>query len=842
MQFKSLSGLLSLALCATVFQLNAQSVRGRIYDKSLGEPMQFVNVAVVPRSDTTRVLGNITDANGNFRIDKLKNDTYTLRVSFLGYKPFQRTFTIRDRQRDVNVGTIRLEEDLQTLGETVVAAQRSGIKLEVDRKSFDISEQIAAMGASATEALEQIPSVEVDNDGNISLRGNTSVEIWINGKASGLTSDNRSSILDQLPAESIDHIEVIDNPSAKFSAEGSAGIINIVLKKNRAAGYYGAASANVNTEGRYKFDVNVNWSAGRWEGYGSAGYRHERNHLGGSESEQVNYATRTFQNSDSWNHRDGNGLFFRLGTTWHFTDNDEITLSGMAGPGDDDRVSESVYLNGPIDAADRPLAADSRMLRRTSGGGDRVFWNAQFNYRHSFSEKHTLEVNFSTGAWRSNNDNFYQDSTVNLQPLALDLQPTYGYISRPMHIRNRFSEGKIDYSNQLTERFKLEAGYQFNLSHENTPQESETAPDWEGTNPTIDEAYFNRFIYDSQIHAFYATGSLQLGSFGIMAGLRGEYWKVETESWTYDQEYNPALRDDPFTKDYFELFPSLFLSWQVTPTQQLQLNYTRRLRRPWGGELNSFRNTSDASMTSFGNPELTPEFSNSFSLNYLKTWEQHTLSLSAYYRPTSDVIQRIKYQDASGLMYQTNENVSKSQSSGLEMVLKNKLASWLDLTTSANAYYYKLDGFSFRINDYTVTGEGRESFSWNARMMASFVLPWEMSAQLTGNYRSKQAVSQGERKGNYSVDFGFKKNFMNRKFVLSVSGRDLFDSRKWETTTSSDTFWRHQKGWRGGRRFDFTLTWNFGNMKPKQRQRPDGEQQEGDDSSSGGGYDMGGVL
>jgi len=833
---------ITLMLASLVFStigadVSAQSVRGRIYDKKLGEPMQFVNVAVVAESDTANVTGNITDVNGNFRVEKLKKGTYTLKVSFLGYKPFLRKFSIRANQLDVNVGTIRLDEDLQTLGETVVAAQRSGIKLEVDRKSFDISEQIAAIGASATEALEQIPSVEVDNDGNISLRGNTSVEIWINGKASGLTSDNRSSILDQLPAESIDHIEVIDNPSAKFSAEGSAGIINIVLKKNRAAGYYGAASANVNTEGRYKFDVNINWSAGKWEGYGSVGFRHMRNHQGGSESQQLNYASRTYQDAHAWNHRDGNNLFFRAGATYHITDNDEITLSGMAGPGKDDRESESTYLNGPLGTDDTRLASTSMMLRRTSGGGKRLFWNAQLNYRHTFAEKHTLEFNYSMGAWSSDDDNIYQDSTVALLNGTAVLPALYSYTSRPTNIRNRNIEAKVDYSNQITERFKLETGYQFNNFHENTPQESEKGSDWKGADRTVEEAFFNRFIYDSQIHAFYATGSMQFGPLGVMLGMRGEYWRVNTESYNYAQEHNAALRDDPFKKDYFELFPSVFLSYQLTPTQQLQLNYTRRLRRPWGGELNSFKNTSDASMTSFGNPLLTPEFSNSFSLNYLKTWDMHTLSLSAYYRPTSDVIQRIKYQDQTGMMYQTNENVSKSQSSGLEMVLKNKFTSWFDLTTSANAYYYKLDGFRFNINDYEVTGEGRESFSWNARMMASFVLPWDMSAQLTGNYRSKQAVSQGERKGNYSVDLGLKKNFMNRKFVLSISGRDLFDSRKWETTTSSDSFWRHQKGWRGGRRVDFTLTWNFGNMKPKQRPQ---QNEQGDDDNSGSGYDMGG--
>lgn len=222
------------------------------------------------------------------------------------------------------------------------------------------------------------------------------------------------------------------------------------------------------------------------------------------------------------------------------------------------------------------------------------------------------------------------------------------------------------------------------------------------------------------------------------------------------------------------------MSYQLTETQQLQLNYTRRLRRPWGGQLNSFRNTRDASIVSYGNPELTPEYSHSFSLNYLKTWTEHSLMLSAYYRPTTDVIQRINYQGATdGIMYQTNMNVARSLSTGLEMVLKNKLFRILDLTTTANAYYYKLNGFSYDIDGQTVTGEGNSNFTWNARMQASIILPYDISIQATGRYRSRQVITQGYRKANYGLDLGLRKSFFSKALTLSVNCRDVFNSRKW---------------------------------------------------------------
>ena len=245
-------------------------------------------------------------------------------------------------------------------------------------------------------------------------------------------------------------------------------------------------------------------------------------------------------------------------------------------------------------------------------------------------------------------------------------------------------------------------------------------------------------------------------------------------------------------------------------------------------------------MVSFGNPELTPEFSNSFSLNYLKTWTEHSLLVSAYYRPTTDVIQRINYQSSTdGLMYSTSMNVAKSLSSGLEVVLKNKLFRILDLTTTANAYYYKLNGFSYDIDGQTVTGQGNHNFTWNARMMASLILPYDISVQLSGRYNARQVITQGHRNANYSMDLGMRKNFLNKALTVAVNCRDLLNSRKFENFTSNESFTRHQIHRRGGRNVSLTLTWNFGNMKAKKKKDgPDsGDMQDFDSQSysSGGG-------
>ncbi len=811
-------------IIGTVTAFAQGSVKGKVLDKQTDEVMEFVNV-VVETPAGKLVKGAITDVGGQFFISGLKDGTYQLQVSFVGYKTLTRQFTISAKNRQQHYNALYISEDAKVLGEVQVTGQRSQMKLEVDRKVFSVDQILAAAGGSASDLLENIPSVEVTTDGEISLRGNSSVEVWINGKASGLTTDNRAEILQQIPAESIERIEVIDNPSAKYSPEGSAGIINIVLKRDRKGGYYGSLRAGANIHGGWNTSGNINYSSGVFDAFANLGYRCRRNN-GGSKSEQHYKQTNEYQNYESDNTNKGGGLFARLGLTWHFTKNDDLSLGGMTLQGKHDNLTTTPYHYGTIGAT-----TDSyQMFRRNSGDGKMHMYHAEMGYEHRFSDTHKLTAHAEYNRWMSDNDNIYQDSVWYVD--MPHQHTTYSYQYRPMHVRNRSWEVKLDYENQISEHFKLEAGYNGRWSHENTPQESWMADNWEGTPLMEDELYYNRFIYSMDTHALYATVNTKIGKLGVMAGLRGEYWKVNTESYDYAQEHGTAAKEAPYKKDFFKLFPSLFLNYELTESAQLQLNYTYRLRRPWGGQLNSFRNTSDASMVSFGNPELTPEYTHSISLNFLKTWQEHTLSISTYYRPTTDVMQRIRYQNVDdGMMYMTTMNLTKRQSLGVELIGKNKLFRILDLTTTVNGYYNKLDGFSYVIDGQTVTGESDKSFSWDARMLASLILPYDISLQLTGNYRSRGVITQGYRKPNASLDLGFRKNFFNKTIAVAINWRDVFNTRHWENYTESETFWRHQKNWRDPN-VNIQVTWNFGNMNNQRRRgereelQPGNEQQQ----------------
>lgn len=325
---------LALSFMLFAFSALAQtgSVRGRIVDAKTKKPLEFVNVSIRTSGTKTPLTGTVSDSTGIFRINRVKNGTYTLTASFIGYKSVEKEFTISPTARNVNVKNILLEEDSQVIDEIQVVGQRSQMRFEIDKKVFDVESNISQAGGSASELLENIPSVEVDNEGEISLRGNSSVTIWINGKASGLSADNQAQILEQIPAESIERIELITNPSAKFSPEGTSGIINIILKKNRQAGYYGSLQVGADLLGGYNASGSINYSSGKIESYLNIGYRQRK-------SEGKDYTDRTnlddqgnpasYLNQKGWNDRDGGSLFTRAGLTFHLTSTDHLGIEGF---------------------------------------------------------------------------------------------------------------------------------------------------------------------------------------------------------------------------------------------------------------------------------------------------------------------------------------------------------------------------------------------------------------------------------------------------------------------------------------------------------------------------------
>lgn len=806
--------LLAALLITPAIAFADADITGTVISKTSGDPVDFATVTLRNARTGKEINGCTTDENGRFTFSRVPRGNYIVKVSFVGCVPQDRSVSVNNT--DITIPHITLADDTHMLQEVEVVGVRGQMKFELDRKVFNVDSNIAAAGVSASELLESIPSVEVDQDGEVSLRGNSSVTVWINGKESGLTADNRAQILEQIPAETIEKVEVITNPSAKYSPEGTTGIINIVLKKDRRAGYYGSAEIGGNTRGGANANFNINLNMGRWEAYAGLGGR-MRHNTGGNLSRR-SYDNGNYLNSDAESHNHGTNLFLRLGATYHATDRDQVYVNAFGMLGHRWGHTTTRY------ASDLPSQWTSN-LNRSGNRGDMQGTHAEIGYKHTWSDTHNLDFMIGYNHWGGPSANTFSQHQQWPDDSIIDI-----YQHQKMNMCTNSMEIKLDYVNQILPWLKLEGGYNGNFSHENSP--TTTLQGTAATDAVIAPSLFNRFIYSNDVNALYATLGGKVSSFSFSAGLRGEAWQVRTRSLAYGQE-----RDDVplYRKNNFALFPSAFLSYSLPGDNELQINYTRRLRRPWGGQLNSFRDIENPTNISYGNPELQPQYSHSFELNYLKTWDYHMISLSAYVRTSDDVTNRISYLDGN-ILYTTWANAGTETNSGVEIVSKNSLFGRLDLTTTANLYnsHFSDWNLDFRSPDggtFPVSGNAKDNFSWDIRCMASVRLPWQLSFQATGRYNSRRYTAQGSREPGWDVDAGIRKMFGD--WSVSLNCRDIFNSRKWHNYTYGDGYTQEGKFWRGGRTLRLTIKYSFGNMNSRKQHGPDGpDGMEGGDTPS----------
>lgn len=805
-----------LAIPSIVFAKG--NVTGTVVNKESGEPMDFVTVQIFnSRTGKPLQITATTDEAGNFTLTNVPDGSYVVKITNVGSVNQERPVKIAGA--DIKLGRISLADDTKVLQEVVVEGIKSQMRFELDKKVFSVDANIASAGQSASELLESIPSVEVDQDGEVSLRGDSSVTIWINGKDSGLTADNRAQILEQIPGESIDRIEVITNPSAKYSPEGTSGIINIILKKDRRGGYFGSAELSGNSRGGGNASFNINYNSSKWDTYASIGFR-MRHNTGGSEMRRL-FNDGTFTNSDARSPHHGNNLFIRAGATYHLTDKDDFYVNAFGMFGHRWGHSDTHYLSTVPNLWNTNFEV-SRTRSNHRGA------HAEWGYTHKWNDNHTIDAmvayNFWGGpSWDSYTEQQHYDAT------DLTIKE---YREQEMPIHSNTWEAKVDYTQQLTDWLKLEAGFNGNYSHENSPNTT-----LQGTSPedmVVAENLYNHFIYTNNVSALYFTLGGKVKNFSFSAGLRGEAWQIRSQSLDYWTSRKDA---DTFKANKFALFPSLYLSYSLPYDNEIQLNYTRRIRRPWGGQLNSFLNTSDPTNYSYGNEELEPQYSNAFELNYLKSFTWHLISVSAYVRTADNKINRISYLNPyDGIIYSTNVNVANQVNSGVEIVLKNSFfKSYLDLTTTVNLYNNHIGAWSYtgiaynpdpqQFTDkrtFTLARDSQNAFAWDARMMANVKLPWGMSFQATGRYSSEHKEAMGTHQGGWSVDAGLRKIAGNWSF--SLNARDIFDSRKFKSSTITDDYVQTNKRWRGGRTVSLTIKYSFGNMRPKNSNRKNSEE------------------
>ena len=834
-----------------VFTLSvmAAEITGKAVDFGTKKPIDFANVSVMQGDQL--ITGTITDASGNFTLN-IKDGQYTLVVSFMGYSEQRKEITVAGKP--LNVGRIALKEDTQTLQDVEVVAQGSSMRFELDKKVFTVDQNIASAGASVSDVLENIPSVDVDQEGNISLRNSEDVEIWINGKPAGLNSENRGQVLQQMPAGTIEKIELITNPSAKYSPEGTSGIINLVMKKDRAAGYYGSVQAGIDyalakpwtTPPGANVGFNINFNAGPVDGYFNVGYRYHTSN-GGSITDRYNLSGAGSQVLDSslikshltqegsQTHK-GGGMFARGGLNFHVAEGHTIGISGFGMVSDPKVFTMSNSNHRTYTYVDVLNSANNRTYTRDqSGTGYHPGGNATLDYTFEM-DNHKLTV---SGTYNNFGFNMLTDY------MQIEGGDTT-YQDQNSLSKEQGIEIKADYEWKPTPQSRLEAGYDYTRNWSNSSSDAHNN-NADGSHIRELNEYYAYFNGLTQNHALYITyGNRFWDKLSLQVGLRGEYYTRHLESFYKDDAGN--TRDSyaafPNKKDtsYFQLFPSAYIGYDFGNGHELQLNYTRRVRRPWGHQINPRMDFSDSTNIGYGNVDLLPAYTNNLELNYLKSWERHTLSAGVFWKYGEGAVQNIKYMDGN-VMKNTYLNVATRQELGVELVAKNRLfGELLQLTTSANFYWNNIAAVNQTImhqgTEIPVNLPKQNIFAGSVRVNAQFLFTKDFSGQLTAAYRSPRVVAQGTTSHSYSIDIGLRHTFLNKQLALALNVRDLLDSRARRNTTWGEGFWQFSENRWHSRSISLTLTYNFGNQMGRRRGRPDGDFDGGSDDfdDSGNGH------
>ncbi len=779
------------------------SIKAIVWDNTNDEPMSFASVSVMQNDKLVK--GTLTTLDGEFQFTNLQTGQYVVKFSMVGYLPVERYINLTGNIADVDLGRIALSENAQITREVEVVAQASQMRFDIDKKVFSVDQNLAAAGGSATDALENIPSVDVDVEGNISMRNNSNVEIWVNGKPAGLDDENRGQILEQMSAGDIDAIELITNPSAKYNPEGSAGIINLVMKKDRKAGFYGSVNAGLDyrTGAPYSGQTtgaSINFNSGRWDGYASLGFR---NILSGGKSEsRRKYFDEYGVITDSLNQTSEQlnrmlGLNARVGFNYRINDRNTIGVSGFVMGGN---------RNGDRDIDYHTMT--SEYLRHNTSTNNRLSGNATIDHTVRFDSAGTAELRTALIYSNSSSDNESQYLQEVLWGDAQELTQLQTGTQDNQNI-----ELKSDFSKNWGKYGRLEAG--LNIRYRSNTNLADGSD-----NGVVNPFLHDKFSYDEQIYALYANYGVKINHLSIQAGLRGEY--IVTD--------NSSVVSGGGRQEYVQPFPSVFIAYSLPQNNELQFNYSRRINRPRGRQLNAFRDLSDSTLITYGNPDLAPEFASALELNHIKMWKISTLSTSLYYRYTDNVIQRVRFLDEElRLMNSTYMNVTRSQSAGLEMVYKISPIKWLDLTASGNLYYYSLMGNNFQtLEGQMINIPANENLSWSARLMANVMFTKTFSGQITGNYRSAQAVSQGTNRQMYTVDLGLRKTFLDRRLSLSLSVRDVLNSRRQISETEAPDFYQYEKNQPFSPTFRLSVSWNFGKADRKQRDNSNRERGDND--------------
>ncbi len=779
---------------------NSGIISGKVIDLSTKKPVEFSNVILFNQKDSSQITGAVTDKNGGFILKNLKEGRYYLSVQFVGYsRKLVRNILISSANRSRNLGDIYLKPTAITLQNVVVEGKRNPISYQLDKKVIDVSQMQTAMSGTAADVLQNVPSVSVDIDGNVSLRGSTSFQVLINGRPSVMDAQDA---LQQIPASSIQSIELMTNPSAKYDASGTAGIINIILKKNSDLGLSGIVNIMGGLNDKYGGDFLFQYKTpGISYDFGAYFYRRS---FPGSNLQEKQFI---IGSNTSYLNSTGNMLWQRIysgirgGLEFDLSDNDNLSLSGRYGSGQFHRNSVLNY-----DQWSNTDPQQLYYLSNTNGNHYGTYYAVNSNYIHKFElsgEELTADVMFHHN---NSNESALTAETANNAELNGTETTELGPSSE---IR-----GKLDYTLPFTKLEKFSAGSEY---FSRISQDINGLYNFDSTNHSYDfqPKFSNTNDFNRTRFAAYAMFSNQWDSLGVQLGFRTEYTYQLVKLEQTNQQYS-------FSR--WDYFPSIHASYNFAGGTQIMASYTRRINRPDGGDLEPFYTWFNTNTVRIGNPNLRPELIDSYELGWQTFFGPVSFSNDYYYRFTHDKIENINSVYAEDVTLNSIANVGTDYSLGAEFMVMFKPISFWDFNLMGDMYDYRISGSLFN------QSFARESFNWSIKNNNVFKIASTTSIQINTRYISPSVTAQGKWNGYFTTDLGVKQDLIPKRLSLILQVSDLFKSGKYEFTSQGTDFYNYNYFTRQSPMVVLNLKYNFNNFNEHKQQN-----NNPDDSGSSGG-------
>lgn len=769
-------------LCFFNHYVNAQncSVRGKVIDMTTKEPMAYSHAVLIAEKDSGIVDGAVADGNGIFKIDQLKAGTYHAKVSFIGYQPVLiKDISVQPGVRDL--GEIELQVMAENLNEIMIRNTDPALTYKVDRKVIDAG---SFPGAEvAMDLLENIPSVQLDFEGKLTYRGEGTFKVYINGHPVA----NGEEKLQQLPANQIDKIEIITNPSAKYHAEGTAGIIQIILKKNRLEGYAISSNIKMNSKNGYDYNFSVDnkrkksgwYMQGQWSRYVWAHYKSNENQL--TSDNDLAYETEAGKSGKRYK----DYSYFESGFNYDISDKDYINFSGYMYPGtakqvyrERGHVSEKVTdKNGLTTSADYKL--DSRVDMNFQYVGTTFTWDHAFNKKRT--HKLSAYMDYS---------GYLQD--LNDQQIDIKAYDTYnestGYKGSEQN--EIVIEGKLNYTLPVNEKTSFEVGVQINTDHIPKLTSVSGTFDEAGNITKFEDEPLNQSVnFEQDIYAAYLSLKKEWNKLAVQLGMRAEYTERRSD-YSYDISENEQ-KTIPARRNFTDFFPSAHMTYSLSKTHQLYISYSRRIIRPNYWSLIPLEQYESPYSVYKGNGKLHPSFTNACEAGYKKSWDKDFISTEIFFRQTDHVIQNYSRTRSENRLVRSPENVGKSSSLGAEFMTGVDILPWWNVNVSTNLFLYQLD------IDFENLHEKIEQVKSNSRLNSTFRLSGSCTLKWDLSYNSPVVKAQTKRDGYFVSNLAIKKTFPKNRWNTTLVFNDLFSGERYDETTTGIDFmiktWRKER-------------------------------------------------